>query len=369
MSDDTQTCIGLMSGTSSDAIDAVLIEIADQGRKVQVIATHSEPIEPTLQEKIRTVSSGEDDRIDTVHALDTALAEQFAKAANQVVEKTTRREDIAVIGSHGQTVRHRPEGPFPFSLQLGSGALIAARTGITTIADFRSGDIAVGGQGAPLVPAFHEAMFRSPTVNRAIVNIGGIANLTVLPNTGTVFGFDTGPGNTLLDHWYRCHHPDAFDQNSAWAIGGHRIASLLNILLEHPYFGVIPPKSCGLEQFHLAWLGTHLQGGEKPQDVQATLLDLTVETIISAIHQQADKTTALYLCGGGANNPAIVQAISRRLDPITVETTSVLGIDPGWVEAAAFAWMAWARLKGITTNLPEVTGARRRLSLGAIYAP
>jgi anhydro-N-acetylmuramic acid kinase len=369
MNDDTQICIGLMSGTSSDAIDAVLVEIADQGRKVHVIATHSEPIEPTLQEKIRTVSSGEDDRIDTVHALDTALAEQFANAANQVAEKTTRREGIAVIGSHGQTVRHRPEGPFPFSLQLGSGALIAARTGITTVADFRSGDIAVGGQGAPLVPAFHEAMFRSPTVDRAIVNIGGIANLTVLPNPGTVFGFDTGPGNTLLDHWYRCHHSDAFDQNSEWAIGGHRIASLLNTLLEHPYFGAIPPKSCGLEQFHLTWLGTHLRGEEKPQDVQATLLDLTVETIISAIHQQADKTTALYLCGGGANNPTIVQAISRRLDPITVETTSVLGIDPEWVEAVAFAWMAWARLKGKTTNLPEVTGARRRLSLGAIYAP
>jgi anhydro-N-acetylmuramic acid kinase len=184
-----------------------------------------------------------------------------------------------------------------------------------------------------------------------------------------VFGFDIGPGNTLLDHWYRCHHSDAFDQNSEWAIGGHRIASLLNTLLEHPYFGVIPPKSCGLEQFHLTWLGTHLRGGEKPQDVQATLLDLTVETIISAIHQQADKTTALYLCGGGANNPAIIQAISRRLDPITVETTSVLGIDPEWVEAVAFAWMAWARLQGKTTNLPEVTGAQRRLSLGAIYAP
>ena len=369
MSNDTQTCIGLMSGTSSDAIDAVLVEISDQGRRAKMIATHTEPIESTLQERIRTVSSGEDDRIDTVHALDTALAEQFANAANQVAEKATRREDIAVIGSHGQTVRHRPAGPFPFSLQLGSGALIAARTGITTIADFRSGDIAVGGQGAPLTPAFHEAMFRSPTVDRAIINIGGIANLTVLPNTGTAFGFDTGPGNTLLDHWYRCHHSNAFDQNSEWAISGRSIASLLGTLLEHPYFSVMPPKSCGLEQFHLAWLRTHLQGEEKPQDVQATLLDLTVETIVSAIHQQADKTAALYLCGGGANNPAIVQAISRRLDQITVETTSVLGIGPGWVEAAAFAWMAWARLKGKTTNLPEVTGARRRLPLGAIYAP
>lgn len=369
MSDDARTCIGLMSGTSCDAIDAVLVEITDQGRNLDLIATHSEPIDFSLQEKIQAVSSGEDDGIDTVHALDTALALQFANAANQIAEKTNLRRDIAVIGSHGQTVRHRPEGPFPFSLQLGNGALIAARTGITTITDFRSGDIAVGGQGAPLAPAFHEAIFRSPKADRGIVNIGGIANLTVLPKTGTTYGFDTGPGNTLLDHWYRCHYSDRFDQNSEWANSGHSIASLLPALLAHSYFGLTPPKSCGLEQFHMTWLRTLLQGDEKPQDIQATLLDLTIETIVDAVHQQAEKTTALYLCGGGAKNSTLVQAIARRLDPITVNTTSVLGIEPEWVEAAAFAWMAWARLQGRNTNLPEVTGARRRLPLGAVYAP
>ncbi|MEE2804768.1 MAG: anhydro-N-acetylmuramic acid kinase [Pseudomonadota bacterium] len=369
MSTDVQRCIGLMSGTSSDAIDAVLLEISEDGRRAELIDTHSQPIDPELRERIRAVSQGENDRIDTVQALDVELAEHFSNAAAHLLANADGLQRTTIIGSHGQTVRHRPEDKFPFSLQLGNGALIAARTGITTVTDFRSGDIALGGQGAPLAGAFHRAMFYSQHNNRAIVNIGGIANVTVLTAAGPIIGFDTGPGNTLLDHWYRCHNNESFDRNSEWAAQGTPINHLGHALQQHPYFMTAPPKSCGLETFNLKWLETYLDGTESAPDVQATLLDLTVHTITAAVQDHGGSTAELYLCGGGARNPAMVTAIAHHLVGMKVDTTAALGVAPEWVEAAAFAWMAWARLMGQPTNLTEVTGAERRLSLGAVYNP
>ena len=271
------------------------------------------------------------------------------------------------IGCHGQTVRHRPEKGF--TKQLAQGALIANQTGIPTVTDFRSADIAVGGQGAPLTPAFHEAFFGCRKKNRAIVNIGGISNISILTKTQLVGGFDIGPGNTLMDYWYRLHNSGSFDKDGNWSLDGIVDESLVRIFLKDKFFLTAPPKSTGLEYFNSDWLTSKLSGNERPVDVQATLRSLTARAIALAIEKYCPGTDEIFLCGGGAKNTALFDEISTNIATHKLETTIKLGIDPQWVEACAFAWLAFQRLNLKTGNIPQVTGANKRAILGGLYLP
>jgi anhydro-N-acetylmuramic acid kinase len=308
--------------------------------------------------------------LDREGELDVALGRLFAEAATAVLTAAGHPGSrIRAIGSHGQTVRHRPHTVHPFTRQLGNPSVIAERTGITTVADFRMRDMAAGGEGAPLVPAFHEWLFRAPGMNRAVVNIGGIANATWLPgdSAAAVIGFDTGPGNTLLDQWIARHRGEPCDRDGAWGAGGRVLNRLLAALLAEEYFTRPPPKSTGRELFHLDWLGRHLDGSESPVDVQATLAELTARTIALALRTLPAPVREIYLCGGGAHNRDLVARLGRQLDGATVATTAALGLDPDWVEAVAFAWLAHQTLAGKPGNLPSVTGATREVVLGGIY--
>jgi len=280
--------IGLMSGTSVDAIDSALISCTDD--QVRVVATHQHDIPAQMKQRIASLSHSGHDEIERLGPLDRALGRQFAAATLALVEKAERQpKQIRAIGSHGQTVRHRPpsggSGPDSFTLQLGDPNTIAEITGITTIADFRRRDIAAGGEGAPLAPAFHAAAFTRQGVNRAVINIGGIANASILAGEQLLLGYDTGPGNTLLDHWVQRHHGKAFDRDGRWSAAGEVIDALLSDLLQHPYFSLSGPRSSGKEDFNLAWLDHCLQGysGANPTDVQATLAELTATTISNAV--------------------------------------------------------------------------------------
>ena len=311
--------------------------------------------------------------VERMGELDMALGELFAAAANAVIKKSgLAPKDIRAIGSHGQTIRHRPRAAHPFTLQIGNPSVIAERTGITTVADFRARDIAAGGQGAPLVPAFHRHVFHSPQRHRVIVNIGGIANITCLPADAAqpVTGFDTGPGNTLLDQWIRHRQGRSHDDNGQWAAAGRASNELLEQLLADPYFAAPPPKSTGREHFNLEWLQGHLKRLAAPPadaDVQATLMQLTAGTIAGAIRRFLPETQEAYVCGGGAHNRALMAALTGNLSGIKVATTEALGLPPDWVEAAAFAWLAHQALQGQPGNVPSVTGAKRAVILGGIY--
>lgn len=367
--------IGLMSGTSLDAVDAVLVEWAESD--LRVLAHHSEPIPDALRaELVVLCQPGEitGDPVDRIGAADRQMGELLADAvAALLVAAGIPADRIAAIGSHGQTIRHRPPDDatsHPFTLQIGDPNCLAARTGIVTVADFRRRDIALGGQGAPLVPPFHAAAFRHPEIDRAVVNVGGIANVTLLPASGAPTGFDVGPGNCLLDAWTRRHLGRPYDDAGAWASAHAPDAELLRELLQHPFFARTPPKSTGREDFHLAWLDAQLQAFPHldPGVVQATLLALTATAIARALEQYSS-ASEIYLCGGGACNRALLEELARRVRPRTVATTAALGLDPQWVEAAAFAWLARETLAGRPGNLPAVTGARRATVLGGIYLP
>jgi anhydro-N-acetylmuramic acid kinase len=358
--------IGLMSGTSVDGIDAVVADIDAQGT-VTLRATHTHPIPDTLRHAIQALMQPGANELDREGVLDMQLGELFAEAAAVVLQKSGLSADqIRAIGSHGQTVRHRPRGPHPFTRQIANPSVIAERTGITTVADFRARDMAAGGEGAPLVPAFHQAVFAKPGMNRAIVNMGGIANITWLPGeeNETVIGFDTGPGNTLLDYWAlrHLHHP--CDRDGAWAAQGKVLDSLLTRFLNEPYFARPSPKSTGRELFNADWLHAKLTGTESAADVQATLAELTARTIAKALPRNSCE---IYLCGGGAHNRDLVQRLQQQLPDTDIATTAALGIHPDWVEASAFAWLAHQTLSGRPGNLPAVTGARHAVVLGGIY--
>ena len=363
--------IGLISGTSADGIDAALVDLADTPR---LLAHHSLPFETDLRHRIHALCASGADEIERAGAMDCELGELFARAALALLEQAgVNASAITAIGSHGQTIRHRPPGtvPQPFTLQIADPNIIAARTGITTVADFRRRDLALGGQGAPLVPAFHRAVFSHAHTPRAIVNIGGIANITWLAAGQPLLGFDTGPGNGLMDAWIGRHRRLGYDARGDWARTGRVDEMLLQTLLRHPYLALPVPKSTGREDFHLEWLDSQLTDFTRlpPEDVQATLMALTVETIARDIERQSNgqKSCEVYICGGGALNDYLMESLAARLAPHPVASTTQLGIDPEWVEAATFAWLAQQTLAGLPGNVPSVTGARDSVVLGGIY--
>lgn len=361
--------IGLMSGTSMDGVDAVLARFGD--RDVEILATHEAPYPAELREKLLEAAAAPvDEPIDDIGGLDRAVGECFLDAATTVLATSgLDAAAIRAIGSHGQTVRHQPDAIRPYSLQIGNPALIADGTGITTVGDFRSADIEAGGQGAPLVPPFHEWLFRAPGNNRVVANIGGIANITVLGPAGMpVIGFDTGPGNTLLDRWIHVHRGEAFDADGGWAAEGTCDELLLKRLLGFGYFALPPPKSTGLEDFNLHWLREYLTDAHTPVDVQATLCELTARSIAAAIRDHAGQTKEMFVCGGGAHNGELLRRLGRNLPETRVATTAAVGLDPDWVEAVAFAWLAMRTLNDETGNLPSVTGASRKVVLGTIHS-
>ena len=363
--------IGLMSGTSADGIDAVLASFSNAPPRIK--QTLNRPYADDLRRKIFALSHPGDNEIERMGTLDHELATAFADCVQALLDNSgVSANEVSAIGSHGQTLRHHPDNATPFSLQLGNPSLIAELTGITTVADFRARDIAAGGQGAPLVPAFHNTVFRSTDANRVIINIGGIANVSNLPadEKKPVTGFDTGPGNTLLDLWVQKHLGRNYDQDGAWASEGEIVPALLADLLADAYFERQPPKSTGKEHFNLAWLQQATDKSESSPavaDVQATLVMLTASSIADAIRAHAHDCDAAYVCGGGSHNPVLMKSLVQCLAPISVATTAELGIDPDWVEALAFAWLAKQTIDGKAGNLPSVTGAKHPVILGGIY--
>jgi len=362
--------IGLMSGTSMDGIDAAVVSF-DENR-VELHATVSQQYPDQLRKDLaKAANTPIDSPIEDLGSLDAAVGERFRDAALKAVSASgIDVHDIIAIGSHGQTVRHQPDAISPYSLQIGNPATIANDTGIVTVADFRSADIAAGGQGAPLVPPFHEWLFGGTGKPRAILNIGGIANVTLLGSSEEpVTGFDTGPGNTLLDRWIQRRRNETFDRDGAWAAEGKVIEPLLERFLDYPYFERPPPKSTGLEEFNLAWLANHDALEYEAVDVQATLSELTARTIANDILRYAPSTEEIFVCGGGAHNADLLARLARVLPKMPVDSTASAGLHPDWVEAAAFAWLAMRTMNNQTGNLPSVTGAGRKVVLGAIHSP
>lgn len=361
--------IGLMSGTSMDAVDAVLCDI--EPNYFATLGAVSLPYAEELLTKLQTLCAPSSDEISLLGQTDRLVGEHFAKSVRQLLDRyQLNSNDIVAIGSHGQTIRHLPQSANQqgFSLQIGDANTIASITGIDVIADFRRKDIALGGQGAPLVPVFHKAQFHHPLQNRVIINIGGIANVTILAaKDKPVLGFDTGPGNTLMDQWILKHLQQPYDSDGKWSSAGKINAELLAALLDDPFFALPAPKSTGREYFNLPWLDKQLSAFAQlpPQDVQATLVELTAVTIARSISPFS--VTNGYVCGGGVRNQHLMNRLALHLAGIKLCSTASLNIDPQWVEGAAFAWLAYAFVNKQTGNVPSVTGASRAAVLGGLY--
>lgn len=361
--------LGLISGTSADGIDAVLIRFSQD--KPQLQAAHNLSWPADLRTQILALAQGDKPiDLDTFGRLDVRIAHCFADAALALLQHSgTAANDVRAIGSHGQTMRHRPAGAYPFTLQLGDPAVIAERCGIDVVADFRRADIAAGGQGAPLLPAVHAMLLGRAGHARVVLNLGGIANITVLGADGSVHGFDTGPANGLLDAWCQHHGGEPYDRDGAFAASGRVNPALLQALLDDPYFALPPPKSTGREYFHLAWLAGHSQVATlDPADVQATLLELSARSVADAIDRHAPAASEVLVCGGGVHNGALMRRLGELLVSRALFSTAREGVDPDYLEATAFAWLARQRLLGLPGNLPAVTGARGLRVLGALYA-
>jgi anhydro-N-acetylmuramic acid kinase len=380
--------LGLISGTSMDAIDAALV---DFGRAPpSLVAASATPLDPDLKARITAlIESPERASLDEIGQLDVAVAHAFAQSTLDLLRRAgVAPSDVIAIGSHGQTLRHRPDLAMPFTWQIGDPNALAELTGITVVADFRRRDVAAGGQGAPLLPVFHDQVFRSEREERVILNLGGIANITILARGRDVSGFDTGPANRLLDAWILRHRGQAFDEHGSWAATGRTDAGLLSLLLAEPYLALPPPKSTGRELFNMPWLLEKLASADRgpadrgpptagtadrrpadrrPEDIQATLLEYTAATVADAVRRHAPGA-ALYACGGGAHNSALLAELALRVSPAPVATTAALGLDPDYVEAIAFAWFAERTLAGLPSSAPSVTGARGARILGGIYA-
>lgn len=365
----TDRYIGLMSGTSVDAVDAALL--AFDATRARLLATHSEPVPEALRDALFELRGAATVTLDELGRLDTELGRLFGRAAVALMDLAgVAAGDVAAIGSHGQTVRHRPQGEAPFTLQIGDPNLIAALSGVTTVADFRRRDVATGGQGAPLAPAFHRWLLAGRPGRAAVLNLGGIANLTLIDSGTLAGGFDTGPANTLLDLWHRRHRGLPFDPAGAWAAGGHVHAGLLAALRRHPYLQRPPPKSTGFEDFGPTWLDAQLAGlaeAPAPRDVMATLAEFTAVTVADALRRHWPDCAEVHLCGGGVHNTDLVARLQRHLPGAHLTDTAALGIAPDWIEAAAFAWLARARLRDEAVDLRTVTGGNGPVTLGGIY--
>ncbi len=362
--------IGLMSGTSMDGIDAALVDFSKQ--TPYLIASHSHKIPSILKNKLKLLTlNSPQANIDMLGEADTELGLIFADAVNSLLTVTsTKSNQIQAIGSHGHTIRHRPDLTNNFSMQIGDPNRISYLTGITTIADFRRKDIAAGGEGAPLAPAFHQQVFSNNNEKRAILNIGGIANITFLASgEQPCIGFDTGPGNTLMDAWIQKHKNKAFDKNGEWAANSSAHPQLITQLMQDAFVLTKPPKSSGREHYNLQWLEQQLTSFTQISidQVQASLCHFTCDSIVYAIQQQQIDIDTLIVCGGGAHNIHLMKLLNEKLTNINVQSSQVLGISPDWVEAIAFAWLAKQTMNNLPGNLPNVTGAKKPLVLGAIY--
>ncbi|MBX2869470.1 MAG: anhydro-N-acetylmuramic acid kinase [Acidiferrobacterales bacterium] len=364
--------IGIMSGTSVDGIDVVLLDITTP-EKPRTVCNHFAPFPDEVAREIQTLMSPGPNEVVKSGSLHRKLGRLYAESATALLTNNPNidRDGVAVIGCHGQTIRHHPEQPLGFTVQLGCGATIAGETGIPTVTDFRSADMAAGGEGAPFAPFFHHAVFTSARKNRAIVNMGGIANITVLPKDENqpIVGFDSGPANGLMDAWIKDQKGLPFDRDGEWAASGNTDHELLTALISDEYFQRSAPKSTGRELFNLDWLKQHLShtGNDiRAEDVQHTLAMLTVKSVIESPYLQ--KVDEIYVCGGGAKNTWLMQQLSTHAS-VPVASTAALGILPDLVEGAAFAWMAYGTLQKKPTSLPSVTGASRAVVNGAIYYP
>ena len=356
--------IGLMSGTSLDGIDAVLVDLG-QPKPLQ-IAQYYLPFDDALKNDLLALHMPAHNELHRAQIIGNQLARMYAASvAPLLAQSRSSNQEVKAIGCHGQTIRHCPE--HGYSLQIGNAALLAELTGITVVSDFRSRDIAAGGQGAPLVPAFHDHVLRHPDIHRVIVNIGGISNLTNMPPRASASGFDCGPGNLLMDAWCMQHLGKPYDNNGTWAASGKVLPVLLEQMLTEPYFALPPPKSSGRDLFNMTWLENKLQGNEAAANVQATLLELTCRSIALAIQKHCPGAAEIYLCGGGAHNQALHNRLAALLPGSSVKTTNALGVDSDYLEAIAFAWLAQQALHGKPANLPLVTGAKHPCVLGAVY--
>ena len=373
--------VGLMSGTSLDGVDGVLADWS--GPQPQVLAHAHEAFGPNARLELLALNTAGHNELHRAALAANEVSRRYAEVVQRLLQTTgLTAKDVSAIGAHGQTVRHQPQAfdGTGYTWQLINGALLAELTGIGTVCDLRSRDVAAGGQGAPLVPAFHASLFGCPGQHVAVLNIGGIANLTLLPADGRITGFDCGPGNALMDGWCERHTGQAFDEGGRWAATGRIDVALLQRLLEEPFFAKTPPKSTGRDLLHLAWLEQALRsehaervgqaglpGAWAPQDVQATLAELTACCAATDLRRHAPLTTRLLVCGGGAFNQHLMERLAQCLPGVTVSTTDQHGVPPDQVEALAFAWLARAYVAGLPGNLPAVTGARGPRVLGAWY--
>jgi len=369
VSTESALTIGLMSGTSLDGVDGVLLDCAPADKTPQVVAHAAHPFPAALRAEFLALNAAGPDELHRSAIAALQLTEVYAEVVKELLRSgEVKAAAVRAIGAHGQTVRHRPDQGY--TLQLSAPAALAERTGIAVVADFRSRDVAAGGQGAPLVPAFHRAVFSAAGADVAVLNLGGFANLSLLFADGRTLGFDTGPGNALLDHWAQRHIGATFDRDGAWAAGGTVVPALLHALLADPYFSRAAPKSTGRDDFHPAWLDRHLAAlatMPAPQDVQATLSALTAHSVADALLRAMSRVARIVVCGGGARNADLLRRLQAALPKVPCEPSDARGIPAEQVEAAAFAWLARQTLLGLPGNLPAVTGAAGPRVLGAIY--
>ncbi len=362
--------IGLMSGTSLDGVDVAILDFGEFPPRVLHCQTTAYP--QTIRQALQTLCRSQSTTLDALYSLDAELGEIYAQSINQsLVKSEIDRAQVIAVGCHGQTIRHSPDSTPAYTVQIGDPNRLAAACGITTVADFRRKDIALGGQAAPLAPAFHQFLFRSQTEDRVVINIGGIANITLLPADPEtpVLGFDTGPGNTLLDYWSERHLDKPFDNNGDWARSGQVIEGLLNqMLTNEPYFVLTAPKSTGTEYFNPNWLTAFLADDHAAENVQATLAELTAITLTEAIRGLPAIPANCYVCGGGVRNRYLMERFTKILPECGVKTTDSLGLHPDYIEAAAFAWLARERIHLRSGNLPAVTRARHSTILGGVYS-
>lgn len=372
--DHKELYIGVMSGTSMDAVDTALVSI--RGSDITLLAHDEYPFPDALKQNLLDVCIGQETNLKIIGELDHQLGHLFAEAVLQLLQHSgVKASDITAIGNHGQTVFHQPTGNLPFTMQLGDANIIAAKTGIPTVADFRRKDMALGGQGAPLVPAFHNTIFKTHSSSVVVLNIGGISNISVLRPNKKVLGYDTGPGNMLMDAWVHTCTGEKFDHNGRFAQQGAVLPDLLRVLTREPYFTQAPPKSTGRELFNLPWLEEKLSTYQtltvtplNRHDIQRTLCEFTALTIANEVKRYLEGSNAeLLVCGGGARNPLLMSRLASLLPEWQVSSTSDKGVDSDNMEAMAFAWLAQRRIHNLPSNLPEVTGASQLASLGVLY--